>query len=103
MTPMGRGNRVAGGYLTAVVLAVAAIAMHVVLTSKPMARASSGMHGFGDVILFFGMFGVLALVPTAAALFYFRSHRHFRTVVISVGLALLAAAGGALLFLFGVV
>ena len=102
MKPLGKSGTVAGGYLTAFLIAVAAVAIHVFLTSGPVARASSGMYAFGDVILFFGVFAVLALVPTAAALFFFRSYRHFWTVVLSVGLALVAAGGGALLFLFGV-
>ena len=103
MKPEGKASAVAGGYLTAILLAVAAVAIHVFLTSDPIAQASSGMYGFGDLLLFFSVFGVLALVPTCAALFFFRRYRHFWTVVLSVGLALLAAVGGALLFLFGVV
>ena len=102
MKPLGKAGTVAGGYLTAFLIAVAAVAIHVVLTSKPVVQASSGMYAFSDVILFFGVFGVLALVPTCAALFFFRRYRHFWTVVIALALAMVAAVGGALLFLFGV-
>jgi hypothetical protein len=102
MKPLGKAASVAGGYLTAFLIAVAAVAIHVALTNGPIQQASSGMYAFGDLLLFFGVFAVLALVPTAAALFFFRRYRHFWTVVVSVGLALAAAVGGALLFLFGV-
>jgi hypothetical protein len=34
--------------------------------------ASGGMAAFGDMLLFLGVFGVLALIPTALALYYLR-------------------------------
>ncbi len=102
MKPFDNGGSTVRGYVTLFLLGVGAIALHVGLTSKPFVQISRGKYGFGDVILFFGMFAVLALVPACAALFYFRSYRHFWTVLMAMGLALVVAVAGSLLFLFGV-
>lgn len=61
---------VAAGYIAAFLIAFAAVAFRAANTSGPDAQASSGMFAFGDVVLFVTVFGVFALVPTGAALFF---------------------------------
>lgn len=87
MKPFLKGAVVAGGYIVAFLMASAAVAIRVANTSGPDAQASSGMYAFGDALLFVAVFGVSALVPTAAALFFLRPYRHFWTVLSAFGLA----------------
>ena len=70
MKPLFKVAIVVGGYLLAFLLAWAAVALHAALTSESGARASDGMSAFGDLVLFVAVFGVVALLPTAAALFF---------------------------------
>ena len=71
---------VAIGYSAAILLASAAVAIRVANTSGPDAQASSGMYAFGDALLFVTVFGISALVPTAAALGFLRPYRRKRSV-----------------------
>ncbi len=64
------------GYIGAVVIAVAAVAIRVA-TSGPDAQASSGMYAFGDALLLIAVFGLFSLVPTAALLLFLRPYRRF--------------------------
>ena len=77
MKPVLKGGLVAVGYAAAILIASAAVAIRVATTSGPDAQASSGMYAFGDALLFVAVFGVSALVPTGAALFFLRPYRHF--------------------------
>ena len=72
---------VAGGYVVDSLVASAAVAIRLASTSGPDAQAASGMYAFGDLILVVAVFGVVALVPTAAALFFLRPYRPFWTVL----------------------
>lgn len=92
---------IVAGYVAAIVIAVAAVAIHVASTSGPAAQASSGMYAFGDAVLFVAVFGVLALVPTAAALVFLRPYRHFWMVLATIGMAF-AITGLAAVMLFTV-
>ena len=78
---------IAIGYFAAIVIASAAIALRVANTSGPDAQASSGMYAFGDALLFATVFGISALAPTAAALFFLRPYRRFWTLLSAVGFA----------------
>jgi hypothetical protein len=78
---------VAAGYLMALLLAIAAVILRVAATSGPDAQASSGMYAFGDALLFVAVFGVCALVPTGAALFFLRPYRPFWNVLSALGFA----------------
>ncbi len=93
MRPALKIGMVAGGYAGAFLIASAVVAIRVAGTSGPDAQASSGMYAFGDAFLFIAVFGLLALLPTAAALYFLRPSRRF-WVVLSV-LALGAAFTGA--------
>jgi hypothetical protein len=90
---------VAGGYIAAFLVAAAAVAIRVASTSGPDAQASSGMYAFGDAVLFAAVFGVCALVPTGAALFFLRPYRRFWTVLAALGLAV-AVTGIAAVILY---
>jgi len=65
-----KAGMVLAGYVAAFVIASAAVAVHIATTDPAEASAASGMYAFGDLILFVAVFGVLALLPTGAALFF---------------------------------
>ena len=83
------------GYISAVVIAVAAVAIRLATTSDPAAQASSGMYAFGDALLFIGVFGLSSLVPTGAMLLFLRPYRRFwialSAVVLGVAVTAIAA------------
>ena len=89
---------IACGYVGAFLLASAVVAVRVAATSGPVAQASSGMYAFGDAVVFAGVFGVVALVPTGAGLFFLRSFRQFWTVLATFGLAVACTGLAATIF-----
>ena len=101
MRALVKGGVVAGGYAAALLVAAAAVAVRVASTSDPVSQASSGMHAFGDLLLFVGVFGVLAVVPTGAALFFLRPYPRFWSALAALGLVV-AASGLAAAVLFTV-
>jgi len=102
MKPVLKGGVVAIGYAAAILIASTAVAIRVANTSGPDAQASSGMFAFGDALLFVAVFGVSALVPTGAALFFLRPYRHFWVVLsaLSLGVAV-TGVSAATLFAIG--
>jgi len=85
---------VVAGYVAAFLVAVAVVAIHVALTSGP--DSQGGMYAFGDGLLFLAVFGVSAVPPTCAMLYFLRSHRSFwRPLSIT---ALVIAATGLVAF-----
>jgi len=78
------------GYAAALLLTCAAFYVRGLLTRNDTSQASAGMQAFGELILFVGMFGVLALAPTALALFFLRPFEKFWTVFSLVSLAFAA-------------
>jgi hypothetical protein len=90
------------GYVAAFLIASAAVAVRVAGTSGPVAQASSGMYAFGDAILFLAVFGVCALIPTGAILFFLRRYRRFWTLLSTLGVVVgLTAITAAALYAFG--
>jgi hypothetical protein len=89
---------VIGGYVAAFLVASAAVGIRLANTSGPDAQASSGMYSAGDALLFAAVFGVAALVPTGAGLFFLRPYRRFWTVLstFSLGVAVTGLAAVAL-------
>jgi hypothetical protein len=83
---------VAAGYVGAFLGASAIVATHVAATSGPDRQASSGMYAFGDALLFLGVFGVFAIPPSGAGLFFLRPYRSF-WIALSVAGALVATSG----------
>lgn len=86
--PFFKVGVVAVGYIAALLVASAAVAIRLANTSGPDAQAASGMYAFGDAVLFVAVFGVAALVPTGAALFFLRPYRPFWTVLSAIGLGI---------------
>lgn len=87
MKPSAKIALVAGGYLVALLVASAAVALRVAATGGPAAQASSGMYAFGDAVLFVAVFGGLALIPTGAALWFLRPYARFWRTIAVLGLA----------------
>ena len=100
--PLAKIGVVAAGYIAAVILASAVVAVRVASTSGPDAQAASGMYAFGDAVLFVAVFGVAALVPTGAALIFLRPYRTFWYVMSGLGLTIaLTSVAAAALYAFG--
>ena len=70
-------------------------------TSDAVALASSGMYAFGDLVIFVFVFGLAALPPTGAALYFLRPYRRFWITLAALGLAV-AVTGVAAAVLFAV-
>jgi hypothetical protein len=96
MTGYTKLGVVAGGYVLAVVVAVAVVFVRNSFIDPAVALASSGMYAFADALLFVGVFGLFALIPTGAALYFLRPYRLFWAVssiaAITIGVTGLAAA-----------
>lgn len=89
---------IVAGYAVALAVACVAVAIRNAFIDPADAQASSGMHAFADAFLFSIVFGLLALAPTAAALWRLRSFRSFWVALaaMSIGLALTGVAAAAL-------
>jgi hypothetical protein len=94
MTAAGRIARVLGGYAAAAVVACLAVFARSSTIDPAVAQAASGMYAFGDTILFAGVFGVVALVPTAMALVFLRPFR--RVWIVLAWVTLVTASTGVL-------
>jgi len=88
MRPPAKVGLVVAGYVVAFLVAFAVVAIHVAATSGPDRQVYGAMYGFGDDLLFLAVFGVAAVPPTAAALFFLRSYRSFWLVLSVVALAI---------------
>lgn len=102
MKPMFKVGVVVLGYVAAFFIASAVTAIRIALTSGPDASASSGMYAFGDAFLWLNVFGMCALLPTGAALYFLRPYRRLWELIGFTGVVV-AATGvmSALLFSFG--
>jgi hypothetical protein len=100
--PFQRIALVAGGFVVCLLLASAAVAIRILGTAGLARQSASGMYGFGDTILFVAVFGVCALMPTGAALYFLRPNRRFWTVLSASSLVIAATGVAAgILFTFG--
>jgi hypothetical protein len=79
LKPLTKVGIVAAGYIAALLIAWTAVAVNGALADTASAQASSGMSAFGDAILFIGVFGIVALAPTGAALFFLVGYYRART------------------------
>lgn len=61
---------VISGYAGACLLAGGIVYMYQLFSDHAAAQASGGMYAFSDLLLFFGVFGGLALLPTGLALYF---------------------------------
>lgn len=96
MTTTARFGVVALGYVLAFVVASAVVAVRIAATARA-AQSAGGMYAFGDTVLFLAVFGALASVPTAAALWMLRGNPLVWTTLGAV------AAAGALISLAAIV
>jgi hypothetical protein len=96
MRPLARVGVVLGGYVAAVLAASGVTALYVAATAGLDRQTSSGMYAFGDSLLFLAVFGVAALVPTGAGLWFLRPSRRFwaayRAAALTVAATAVAAA-----------
>ena len=70
MSKLTKLGLILGGYILACLLASGAVYLYQSLTDSAVTQASSGMYAFGDLLLFIGVFGILALFPTGLALYF---------------------------------
>jgi hypothetical protein len=75
MKPVLKVVIVAGGFLLAFLMAFGAVTLHGALTAESDAQASGGMSAFGDLVLFVAVFGAVALMPTAAGIYFLLSKK----------------------------
>src|SRR5438034_10033264 len=81
MRPLVKVGLVGAGYIGAFALASAVVTAYVGATSGPDRQNYGAMFAFGDDLLFLGVFGVAAVVPSGAALFFLRPYRSFWRVL----------------------
>lgn len=93
MTPFAKIMVVIAGYVVALLVASGAVVLNIAGTSGSDAQASSGMMAFGDTFLFVAVFGCLALMPTATALYFLPSKTRVWTVLSGLGIVLATCAG----------
>ena len=79
---------VVGGYFAAFMLALGVVWIYIERTASPEREASAGMYGFGDLLLFIAVFGMVSAVPTMVTLVLLRRSRAFWIVISIVALAL---------------
>jgi hypothetical protein len=89
---------VVGGYAVALPVAYAVVVMYIAATSGPDRQAYGAMYAFGDDLLFLAVFGIVAVPPSGATLYFLRPHRSFwralsvgaLTIAVTAGVALVA-------------
>jgi hypothetical protein len=97
---MGTGRKVLlvlVGYLLAIVIAYVGVEIYIALTPNVDRVGEAGMTGFGDSLVFLGVFAMASLPATGAALYFLRDQRTFWRVA-SVLAAVFAAGAIAALF-----
>jgi hypothetical protein len=92
MRPVAKAGVVAGGYAIAVLVAVAVVAVYIWLTDSPDRDLSSGMHAFGDGLLFLGVLTLASIPATGVGLFLLRPVRAFWIAASVVSLLYAATA-----------
>jgi hypothetical protein len=70
MSRLAKLGLVTSGYVAACLIASGSVYVYQLFTQDATSQASAGMFAFGDLILFVGIFGVLALFPTGLALYF---------------------------------
>jgi hypothetical protein len=89
MRPLAKVTLVGLGYIGALAIASAGVSLYIAATDSPDRDTYAAMFAFGDSLLFLGIFGVAAVVPTGAALYFLRPYRAFWRVlsIAAVGIA----------------
>ena len=89
---------VLAGYVVAFLVASAAVEAWARLHPSP--DSSGGMQAFGDSLRVLGLFGFLAVIPTALGLYFLRSSERFWRIF-SIGCLALAATGPVFALMLG--
>jgi hypothetical protein len=89
MSRFSKIGAVLGGYAGALLVTWVVFYIYVLLR-KDTGAASGGMQAFGDSLFFVGVFCLLALIPTALALYFLRPFAKFWTGFSIASLALAA-------------
>ena len=95
LPPVAKTGIVAGGYVAALLTAVAVVSIYITLTDGPDREASGGMYAFGDSILFVAVFGMASTIPTGLALVFLRRSRRFWLALCAVALLVAITSLGA--------
>jgi hypothetical protein len=99
MRPLAKVTLVGLGYIGALAIAFGAVSLYIACTDSPDRQTYGAMFAFGDSLLFLAVFGVAAVLPTAAALFFLRPYRPFWRVL-SVAALVMSTTGVAAFFDF---
>lgn len=70
LTGLSKVGLVLGGYILACIIASGVVYLYEWSIPAAASQASSGMYAFGDLLLFIGTFGFLALIPTGLAVYF---------------------------------
>jgi Kef-type K+ transport system membrane component KefB len=95
MRALAKVGLVGAGYIGAFAIAWAVVAVHIATTQGPDRRDYAAMFDFGDSLLFLGVFGLAAVLPTGAALFFLRPYRWFWRALSVAAMAMAATAAAA--------
>jgi hypothetical protein len=99
MRPLAKVTLVGLGYIGALAIAFGAVSLYIACTNSPDRQTYAAMFAFGDSLLFLAVFGVAAVIPTSAALFFLRPYRPFWRVL-SIAAVVIATTGVAAFFDF---
>src|SRR3954447_20281437 len=72
-----KAGLVAGGYLAALLFAIAVVSLYIDNTGGPDRDLYAGMYAFGDALLFLMVFGVASIVPTLLMVWFLAQSRKF--------------------------
>ena len=97
MKPIAKVGVVLGGYVGAVLVAFGVTALYIAATPGIDRQTYAGMSAFGDSLVFLAVFGVAALVPTGAGLWFLRPSRAFWVAYPAAALAIAATGAAAAL------
>jgi hypothetical protein len=92
MRPVAKAGLVVVGYVAAFAVAWLAVSIYAFATSGPDRQQYGAMFAFGDSLLFLAVFGLAAVPPTGAALYFLRGRPGF-WVTLSVGSLAIASTG----------
>ena len=95
MRALAKVGLVGAGYIGAFATAWAVVAVHIATTQGPDRRDYAAMFDFGDTLLFLGVFGLAAVLPTGVALFFLRPYRWFWRALSVAAMAMAATAAAA--------
>ena len=89
---------VCAGYVGALVVATAVVAVYIAATSGADRQTSAAMFDFGDSILFLAVFAGAAVAPTGIALYFLRPYPVFWVALAVAALAVAGTAAAASFF-----